>query len=167
MRALNRWLIGACGEYKVDASLRCTIEEKPVTIKPSPCLSRWCRQKMWLYRSRCHCGADSGQSAVRSLSTCFTEITRTLVRLSILEVYRGSTVTGKPVELVISGWLESEKKEAALFKKAMKEDKEVVVIMEKSYSLHQNRLPLRYRLSRGSHLPRYRAPYDANDNRSA
>ena len=40
---------------------------------------------------------------------------------------------GKPVELVISGWLGSEKKEAALFEKAMQEDKEVVVIMEKSY----------------------------------
>ena len=46
---------------------------------------------------------------------------------------------GKPVELVISGWLESEKKEAALFEKAMKDDKEVVVIMEKSYQPSSNK----------------------------
>ncbi len=93
----------------------------------------------------------------------------TTVKLSVLEVYGGSAEVGKPIELVISGWLESEKKEAALFEKAMKEEKEVVVIMEKSYqpfvkqamphSLGRMKPAYAYRLSRGSHLPKDIGPH--------
>ena len=90
----------------------------------------------------------------------FTEITYTTVRLSVLEVYRRSSEMGKPVELVIRGWLDSEKKEAALFEKAMKDDKEVVVIMEKSYQpFTKTAFPYEYRLSRGSHLPKDIGPH--------
>ena len=69
--------------------------------------------------------------SVGSSKSFGTPVSYTTVILSVLEVYGGSAEVGKPVELVISGWLESEKKEAALFEKAMKDDKEVVVIMEK------------------------------------
>ena len=98
--------------------------------------------------------------SVGSSQSFGTPISYTTVKLSVLEVYGGSAEVGKPVELVISGWLESEKKEAALFEKAMKEDKEVVVIMEKSYQpFTKTAFPYEYRLSRGSHLPKDIGPH--------
>ena len=109
--------------------------------------------------------------SVGSSKSFGTPVSYTTVRLSVLEVYGGSAEVGKPVELVISGWLESEKKEAALFEKAMKQDKEVVVIMEKSYQPFT-----KSRTSPTTYVPplpwisssqRYRAPYDASDSRSA
>ena len=56
---------------------------------------------------------DMSRGKVLSVSPSqhsFTEITYTTVRLSVLEVYRRSAEVGKPVELVISGWLESERR---------------------------------------------------------
>ena len=107
--------------------------------------------------------------SVGSSQSFGTPVSYTTVKLSVLEVYGGSAEVGKPVELVISGWLESEKKEAALFEKAMKDDKEVVVIMEKSYqpfvkqamphSLGRMKPAYAYRLSRGSHLPKDIGPH--------
>jgi len=107
--------------------------------------------------------------SVGSSQSFCTEITYTTVRLSVLEVYRGKAVVGKPVELVISGWLESEKKEALLFEKAMKGDKEVVVIMEKSYqpyvkkamphSLGRMKPNYAYRLGGGYALPKDITPH--------
>lgn len=98
--------------------------------------------------------------SVGSSKSFGTPVSYTTVILSVLEVYGGSAEVGKPVELVISGWLESEKKEAALFEKAMKQDKEVVVIMEKSYQpFTKTAFPYEYRLSRGSHLPKDIGPH--------
>ena len=72
--------------------------------------------------------------SVGSSQSFGTPVSYTTVKLSVLEVYGGSAEVGKPVELVISGWLESEKKEAALFEKAMKDDKEVLIpLMEPIY----------------------------------
>ena len=115
--------------------------------------------------------------SVGSSQSFFTEITYTTVKLSVFEVYGGRAVEGKPVELVISGWLGSEKKEAALFEKAMQEDKEVVVIMEKSYQpFVKEAFPLTGEDEASLRIPplpwisssqRYRAPYDASDSRSA
>lgn len=167
MRVLHRWLIGACGEYKVDASLRCTIEEKPVTIKAKPVSFKVVPAENVAVPKHMSLAGDMIRGKVLDVGTSqsfCTEITYTSVRLSVLEVYRGKAVVGKPVELVISGWLESEKKEAALFEKAMKDDKEVVVIMEKSYqpfvkkamphSLGRMKPDYAYRLSRGAQLPK-------------
>ena len=57
--------------------------------------------------------------SVGSSQSFGTPVSYTTVKLSVLEVYGGSAEVGKPVELVISGWLESEKKEAALFENCL------------------------------------------------
>ena len=93
MRALNRWLIGACGEYKVDASLRCTIEEKPVTIKAKPVSFKVVPVENVAVPKHMSLAGDMIRGKVLSVgsSKSFgTPVSYTTVILSVLEVYGGA-----------------------------------------------------------------------------